>query len=157
MLISLACGQLHSIQRAGACPVLEITLSYPILRTEEGENAAPSGSVARFNEAYRSIAENLMNWAKGEPREAALADFAAAGPSALYRFDRRMVIGEMNITDPVHISVLQEEFAPAFLTVTRRLRVCSRRGEIRERALVETDIWRWPALTLCGKQNGRKS
>ena len=157
MLISLAYGQLRSIQRAGACPLLEIMLSYPILRTEGEEDAALPSSVARFNETYRSIAENLMNWAKGEPCEAALADFEAAGPSALYRFDRRMVVGDMNVTGPVNISVLQEGMAPAFLTVTRRLRVCSRRGEIQERALTETDVWRWPELTLCGKQNRGKS
>ena len=156
MLISLAYGQLRSIQRAGACPVLEITLSYPVLCAAEEGNEGLSDSVARFNETYRIIAENLMNWAKGVPYEAALADFATAGPSALYRFDRRMVVGEMNVTDPVNISVLQEGTAPAFLTVTRRLRVCSRRGKIQERVLTETDVWRWPELTLCGKQKSRK-
>lgn len=129
--------------RAGTCPILEVTVSYPVLCPEEdgGEEMAPAA--VRFNETYRAMAEHLAEWAEGALFEVVQGEFYAAGPGAAYRFDRRRMICDMTADFSLH-----EDGEILELIVTRRLRISSRRGEITEREVTATDRWRWPELTL---------
>lgn len=156
MLFSVTYCQMRRVLREGACPVLEVTVSYPVLRGEGDENGELSASTVRFNEGYREMAEKLMEWAEDVPYKAALADFAAMGPSALYRFDRRMLTCAIEMAMPAGHDVLDTESEPLEMTVTRNLRLHSRRGETQEKAVSAIDLWRWPGLTLCRKQKRRK-
>ena len=134
--------------REGACPILEVTCSYPCLGVESALGEAVQGpeegksllpEVARFNEAYGRMAEDFLRWAGGEPLETAQCAFWAAGPSAVHSFDRRTVACDMAAS-------LSEKMGE--LWVTRCLRTGSRRGGAVERERIETDVWRWPELTL---------
>lgn len=129
--------------RAGTCPLLEVTVSYPVLcpAEEGGESMAPA--VVRFNETYRAMAEHLTEWAEGTLFEAVQGEFYAAGPGAAYRFDRRRMVCDMTADFSLH-----EDGEILELTVTRRLRMASRRGDVPEREVTATDRWRWPELTL---------
>ncbi len=140
--------------RVGACPVLEVTVTYPALCSAAPDTEELPPSVTRFNEAYRTMAENLLEWAQGSLCEAAMADFNAAGAGAAYRFDRRMVVCNMTASCPASADNAE---APC-LIVTRTLRMTSRRGEVPEKRLVASDLWRWPELTLCpaGRRRGRR-
>ena len=140
----------HRTFRAGACPVLDVTVTYPCLGPgQPGSEESPA--VARFNEAYRSMAENLLEWAQGPVLEAAMADFEAAGAGAVYHFDRRIVICDMTASPVLSGDTVEVDF----LTVSRSIRVGSRRGEAEERGLTATDRWRWPELTLCPSNQRR--
>lgn len=139
--------RIHRIYRAGACPILEVTLTYPCLCSAEDGTEALSPAVTRFNEFYETVAERLLSWAEGTIREAAAADFAAEGSGASYRFDRRRLTCDMTVTLPPaeEGSAVQNTVT---LTVTRTLVFDGRRGTLRERRLTAEDEWRWPELTL---------
>lgn len=149
MPLTLTHCEIHRILRAGACPILEVTVTYPRLGGDEdgAVEACPAAetfpAAARFNEAYGTMAQNLTEWATGSLFESALADFNGEGSGAAYRFDRRLVIcdmvGEFSTCED---GVLSE------LTVNRTLRLTSRRGSVPERHLTATDRWSLPALTL---------
>lgn len=143
MPLTLTHCEIRRILRAGACPILEVAVTYPCLCATDPEAGEPVSEMLRFNDAYRTMAENLAEWAAGGVFEAALADFDGAGMGAAYRFDRRLVIcdmkGEFSTCED---GVLSE------LTVTRTLRLTSRRGSVPERHLTATDRWSLPALTL---------
>ncbi|MBQ9151443.1 MAG: hypothetical protein IJX72_04270 [Clostridia bacterium] len=133
----------HRLFRSGASPVLEVTVSYPVLCPADTDTLIPA--MMRFNEAYRVMAEKILDWAQGTPFETAMTDFSATGAAAAYRFDRRLLICDMKAA-----YVLEAEGAfPTSLTVSRTIRSSSRRGEVAERSLTAVDIWRWPELTLC--------
>ena len=140
--------------RVGACPVLEVTVTYPVLSLSIPDTETVSPAVTRFNEAYRTMAENLLAWAQGSVCEAATADFMAAGAGAAYRFDRRLVTCHMTAA----FVPSKENAEVRYLVVTRPLCMTSRRGEVPERRLTATDLWRWPELTLCpaGRRQGRR-
>lgn len=129
---------LRRLYRVGACPILEVTVAYPRL-TEEA-----SPAVTRFNETYRAMAEGFLAWGDAAPREEAEAAFCALGASAPYRFDRRALSCSMSA------ALSGAEGKPARLSVTRTLRLSSRRGEMTEVSLSETNVWRWPELTVTG-------
>ena len=76
------------LTRVGVCAVLEVTVTYPHIPHE-------SPAAARFNEAYRSMAESFLAWADTAPAEEARASFAAMGSTAPYRFDRRILTCSM--------------------------------------------------------------
>lgn len=122
---------LRRLTRAGACVVLDVTVTYPHIR--EGE----SPTATRFNEAYRSIAERFLAWSDTAPAEEARAAYAALGSAAPYRFDRRVLTCDMT-------AALS---SPDCLTVTRTATLKSRRGELAERTVTSTDAWRFPELT----------
>ena len=132
---------LRRIFREGVCPILEVTCSYPCLGgssdSEEGEPLAPEA--VRFNDAYGRMAEGFLRWVEGEPLEAARLAFREAGSRAVHSFDRRTVACDMTAALPEKAGELW---------VTRRLRTGSRRGGAVERERIETDVWRWPELTL---------
>ncbi len=142
--------RIHQIYRAGACPVLEVALSYPHLSSaclcaEEEETEALPPAAIRFNEFYETLAERLLSWAEGTLRTEAMADFAEEGSGAVYRFDRRCLTCDMT----ARLSPSEtEDAAPTALVVTRALAFTSRRGSVRERCLSAADVWRWPELTL---------
>ena len=143
MPLTLTHHRLHRILRAGACPILEISVTYPCLGTPEAAEGEASPAVARFNEAYRTMADRLTEWAAGTLFEAALADFNGAGVGAAYRFDRRVVACDM-----AGEMVTREDGEAFALTVTRTLRLNCRRGTMPERCLIATDRWSLPDLTL---------
>ena len=118
------------LTRVGACAVLEVTVTYPHIPLE-------SPAAARFNEAYRSMAESFLAWADTAPAEEARASFAAMGSTAPYRFDRRILT----------CSMTAEILSPRLLTVTRAVTLKSRRGELTERRITAVDGWRLPELT----------
>lgn len=148
MLFSVSYSQARCILREGVCPVLEISISYPSLRSVEKETCDLPASVVRFNQTYRTVAENLMLWAKDVPYKAVLADFAGAGPLAFYRFDRRMVTCTIEIAMPAGMDGFDTDSEPFMIPVTRNLRMHSRRGEMPEKSVAARDLWRWPDLTL---------
>jgi hypothetical protein len=139
--LTITHDRIHRILRAGACPILEITAVYPCLDSPEAE--ARKIAVARFNEAYRSIAEHFTAWASGPLFEAVLADFQGAGMGAAYHFDRRLAVCDM-MAEPL-ARADGEVFA---LAVTRTLRLCGRRGFVPERHLTAVERWNFPELTL---------
>lgn len=118
------------LTRVGVCAVLEVTVTYPHIPHE-------SPAAARFNEAYRSMAESFLAWADTAPAEEARASFAAMGSTAPYRFDRRILT----------CSMTAEILSPRLLTVTRAVTLKSRRGELTERRITAVDGWRLPELT----------
>ena len=118
------------LTRVGVCAVLEVTVTYPHIPHE-------SPAAARFNEAYRSMAESFLAWADTAPAEEARASFAAMGSTAPYRFDRRILT----------CSMTAEILSPRLLTVTRTVTLKSRRGELTERRITAVDGWRIPGLT----------
>lgn len=143
MPLTLTHCEIHRILRAGACPILEVTVTYPCLCPSDPRAGEPSSAILRFNEAYRTMAEKLTEWAAGVVFEAALADFNGAGAGAAYRFDRRLVICDMKGEFSS-----REDRAVSELTVTRILRLTGRRGSVPERSLTAIDRWSLPALTL---------
>jgi hypothetical protein len=145
--------------RVGACPVLEVSVTYPRL---DAEAVASAGSVARFNETYRALAEAFLAWAETAPVEEAQAAFAAMGASAPFRFDRRVltcdVTAEWQGKDRIAKGKDAETWEGdgcAVLAVTRTARLIGRRGEVEERSLMAVDEWRWPELTLLPRRRRR--
>jgi hypothetical protein len=122
---------LRRLVRAGTCVILEVTVTYPHIPD------ADSPTTARFNEAYRSMAESFLAWADTAPAEEARASFAAMGSTAPYRFDRRILT----------CSMTAEALSQRLLTVTRTVTLKSRRGELTERTITAVDGWRIPELT----------
>ncbi len=118
--------------RAGACVILEVTVTYPHIPDVE------SPAVTRFNDTYRAMAESFLAWADTAPAEESRAAFSAMGGAAPYRFDRRILICDMTASAE----------SPALLTVTRQATLKSRRGELTERTVTATDLWRLPEWTL---------
>ena len=143
MCISVSHRQLRRIFRVGACPVLEVTVTYPCLGADFPEDAL-SPAMHRFDQAYLRMAEGVINWCGGAPLAEAEAAFREAGAGAGYRFDRRLVICEMIVT-PVN----PEDPRRARLEVCRTVRTGSRRGSILEKTRTGKDIWRLRDLTLC--------
>lgn len=146
--------------RVGACPVLEVSVTYPRL---DADSIAAASSVARFNETYRAMAEAFLAWAESAPAEEAKAAFAAMGASAPYRFDRRALT--CDVTAIWHGSAravkgrdgeAEGEEGCTVLTVTRTARLTSRHGEVGERSLTAVDEWRWPELTLLPRPRRRR-
>lgn len=135
--------------RVGACPVLEVSISYPCFFPDPDYEGELPRNVTRFNQAYRAMAENLAAWGDTTLREIAEADFSAAGSGAAYCFDRRLMSCLME--------AVWEEDERAALTVTRSLRLCSRRGTILPRELTAADRWLWPSLTLLERRERERS
>ena len=139
---SVSYQSLRRIHRVGASPVLEATVIYPVLGLLEGKESSPA--TVRFNDTYRSVAEKLMAWAMDAPARAAEEAFRCMGGSAPYSFDRRTVACEISV-----ICKSDGFGAPSsVLTVTRTLRISSRREEVAEQTLTALDEWDWPTLTL---------
>lgn len=118
--------------RAGACPVLEVTVTYPHI--PDGESPA----AARFNHTYRAMAEAFLAWADTLPAEEAKTAFADMGAAAPYRFDRRILTCNMTAVSK----------APDRLAVIRSVTLKSRRGELAERIIHAADCWRLPGWTV---------
>lgn len=142
--LTLSHCRLHRICRVGACPLLEITITYPCLCPPEGEGIG--SAVDRFNTAYRTMAEKLMAWGEGALYEGVLVEFEAAGAEAVYGFDRRLLVCDMSAA---FSEQGEGEGEGTTLTVTRILRLSSRRGGAEERGISASDRWRLPSLTLC--------
>jgi hypothetical protein len=124
--------------RAGACPVLEVTVTYPHI--PDGDPPA----AARFNHTYRAMAEAFLAWADTLPAEEAKTAFANMGAAAPYRFDRRILTCTMSAVSET----------PDRLAVIRSVTLKSRRGEMPERTVTATDLWRLPEWTVV-KHPGR--
>jgi hypothetical protein len=118
--------------RAGSCPVLEVTVTYPHIPDEE------SPAAARFNHTYRAMAEAFLAWADTLPAEEAKTAFANMGAAAPYRFDRRILACDMTAVSET----------PERLAVIRSVTLKSRRGEMSERTVTATDLWRLPEWTV---------
>lgn len=123
---------LRRLIRAGACPVLEVTVTYPHI--PDGEYPA----AARFNHTYRAMAEAFLAWADTLPAEEAKTAFANMGAAAPYRFDRRILTCNMNAVSE----------ASDRLAVIRSVTLKSRRGEMPERRITASDLWRLPEWTV---------
>lgn len=122
--------------RVGACPVLEITVTYPTLSGED-----PACPVEVFNSAYRRMTEAFLYWGETAFGELAANDFAEAGPGAGYRFDRRVLVCRMEAD-------MAEEGDGSRIRVTRSVWSGTRRtgqGTVLPEAV---DLWRLPELTL---------
>ena len=138
--------QIHRIYRAGACPVLEVTLTYPCLRGEAGEADPPHVAVSRFNDFYRGLAEAMLSWVEDTVQKEVLAAFAAEGSGAAYRFDRRQVVCHMTATSSDGQDGRNDEKNE--LIVTREVSFSCRRGSLEERRITATEVWRRRDLTL---------
>ena len=124
--------------RIGAVPVLEVTVIYPCLTWE----AEAASAMSRFNAAYETMAEAFLEWADQVPYAQATEAYAALGPRAAYRFDRRLLVCAMK-AEPL-------TSADKRLTVYRTVTYTSRRGEMGTVSREGRDVWRLPSLTLCG-------
>ena len=142
--LTLTHYQLRRTHRTGACPILDITVTYPGLCVANGAAGEVPPRALRFNETYRAMAERLVEWGADALCARAEADFLAAGAGAVYCFDRRLAVCDMTAN-----FFSDEKEAVSELIVTRTLRLTSRRGGVGESALTATDRWRWPDLTLC--------
>ena len=132
------------LHRVGACPVLEVTVTYPRLRIGEGEGTPTPADAERFNRAYARMAEAFLSWAEGEPARAASEAFLSMGAGAAYRFDRRLILCNMT-ADLVRGSRSQ---GVEFLRVVRRVSQGCRKGGVTGKILIYEDVWRVPLLTL---------
>lgn len=128
---------LRQTYRVGACPVLEAAVTYPYIPEDE------SPAAIRFNNTYRTAAENFLAWAGETPAETAKITFAAMGSAAPYRFDRRLLRCTMTPAPAAAEEVSQKE-----LRILRTVTSSSRRGEIPPVTLTAADRWRLPELTL---------
>ncbi len=130
--------------RVGATPVMAISVTYPVLSPDaashapEGEDSLFASRIARFNDAYRAMAEAFADWAAGAPAAAASEAFVSAGPGAAYTFDRRLLTCRMEAT-------LDGE---GRLTVRRTVRTGSRRGTVPAETFTTVDRWRTEDLSL---------
>ena len=128
-------SRIHRVYRRGVCPVLEVTVTYPVLDTC-GET--PSSAILRFNEAYRAMAEGYLSWAEGDLLERVTEEFETAGVGAVYRFDRRRAACSMVAS--------VSPFPQAHLLVARTVSLEGLGG--RSSTQVSEDTWRRPDLTL---------
>lgn len=122
--------------RVGACPVLEITVTYPAL---SGEDPACPAEV--FNSTYRRMAEAFLYWGESAFGALAAGDFAEAGAGAGYRFDRRVLVCRMEAD-------MEGDGDGGRIRVTRSVWSGTRRtgqGTVLPEAV---DLWRYPELTL---------
>ncbi len=117
--------------RVGACTVLEVTVTYPILTASDGDSFQTVRD--RFNNGYRVAAEAFLSWGAETYGKSATADFAAAGPGAVYTFDRRLLSCRF---------VAEADPQAARLTVTRTVTCASRRGTEPPRRAETVDLWR---------------
>ncbi len=126
--------------RVGATPVMEITVTYPVLSFAVGEreDRAFSSALDRFNEAYRAMAEAFSAWGGHTPAEEAQAAFTSAGVGAVYTFDRRLLDCRMEV----------ECGEGGILTVRRRICRGSRRGSVPSVCRESIDRWRVLDLSL---------
>lgn len=130
----------HSV-RVGACPVLSVRVRYPQLIRREGYVGAAAeptdAAVARFNDTYRTAAEQFMAWGLGTPTVKATAAFEAMGVDAVYRFAR----WELTM-DATPVWDGDSTFLRVKTTAVWQVR---READARgERQL--TDVWHWPSL-----------
>ena len=130
------------LHRAGACPILEVCITYPRLCAEAADDGGVPPSVLRFNEAYRAMAEHWLAWADGPLLAAVSEAFAAAGAGAAYRFDRQVAVCAVRADE--------DAVEGGILTLRRTVRLYGRRGEIAERFCTSEDVWRWPSLLFAG-------
>lgn len=133
---------LRRMYRRGACPLLEVKITYPRLCPAEDGKAMTEG-MARFNEAYGQMAEGLMGWAEGTLCPRAEADFEAEGAGAAYRFDRRVLTCRMDAA-----LSFAESGEITGVAVTRTLCLTTRHSGETGGGLTATDLWRGPELTL---------
>ena len=136
------------LHRVGSCPALETVVSYPVL-CPVGE-MPEAGAVLRFNQTYQTIAETWLAWTEGPLWETVAAEFAAAGATAAYRFERRrasvlMTVETVETARPADL---------ALLAVTRAVTLGGPAGMTRSRVYI--DLWRWPDLTLASVTEGKK-
>ncbi len=119
------------LHRVGTTPVLEASVTYPCFEAGDGMVLA---AAERMTAAYRRMAEAFLGFAAEGPAQAAAEAYAALGPGASYRFDRRLLTCRMVPTgnDAVHLTVCRTVFAG------------SRRGSIPGRQIVDADCWHLP-------------
>ncbi len=136
------------LMREGSTPVLEITVTYPVLRVDE----TPSPAVDRFNDGYRAVADAFASWAGSALLPEAAEAFRSAGSRAAYTFDRRQVTCCMTATIAVRDAGLADKqkrrSAKPCLTVRRTVAFGSRRGSV---SVLQTDgeeRWYLSDLTL---------
>ncbi len=149
--------------RVGACPVLEVAVTYPQLACYVGEGANAKSdvqgrtpvpaAVERFNRAYPAMAEAFLSWAQGAPAEAAIAAFHAYGMSAAYCFDRRIITCRMT----ARVDAPDTAHTPNALVVERTVWMGSRHGEVAPTERRTVEEWRWPSLTLRAPRRHRRT
>lgn len=139
--LTVGYSRVHRVHRKGICPVLEVTVEYPVLTPTAGE---PSAAVCRFNAAYRAVAEGWLSWAEGALLERVLEEFDGAGVGATYRFIRRRATYRAEMADP---SPSTRNF-----TVSRSVRLEGNGEDFA--GVCATDTWRWPDLTLASVREG---
>ncbi len=131
--------------RVGACPVLEVSVTYPHLTVREGaEGEISPVDVGRFNDAYARMAEAFLPWAEGDPAREAAEAFGTMGAGAAYRFDRRLVLCKMTVSSVQR----SPSDTVGYVRVVRRVSMGRRREEEHEKNLLHEDIWRFPDMTL---------
>ena len=123
--------------RVAETVVLEVTATYPQMCFADEKNQPPTKEIARFNEAYRAVAEAFVGWCEQTLAEEARGDFSAAGIGASYTFDRRIATCRMEFLPDG-----EDEFS-----VRRLASLGSRRGGVRA-SREQTDRWRASDLTL---------
>ena len=127
------------LTRAGNCVILEVTAVYPHIPD------ADSPAVTRFNDTYRTAAEQFMAWGLGTPTVRATAAFEAMGVDAVYRFAR----WELTM-DATPVWDGDSTFLRVKTTAVWQVR---READARgERQL--TDVWHWPSLHR--EKNGKR-
>ena len=133
--VTVRLDRMHRLYRSGICPVLEVTVTYPVL---EPLGREPSPAVTRFNEAYRALAEGWMAWGEGILAVRAKQAFSEGGAGAAYRFERWRATCHMTVSLP--------DEGDRSLTVTRTVRLCG--GGIPPVEALAADNWRGADLSF---------
>ncbi len=138
--LTLTHTTLRRLFRVGCTPVLELTVTHPVLTGNDSDaDKIQASATERFNQAYRSVAEAFCTYVADRPVEEATAAFAALGSGAAYTFDRRVVLCRMEA----------ELCDDGFLRVRRTVTLASRRGTLPTRTREAVDRWRLSDLSLC--------
>ena len=127
--------RIHRVHRRGVFPLLEVTVTYPVLL---GATDDLPPTACRFNHAYALMAENWIVWTETALLEETTAGFDALGAAAAYGFVRRRASLTMEATLSCGVE--------ASLTVTRTVRLEG--GGAPPSELSDRDAWQWPGLTL---------
>ena len=131
--------------RVGACPVLEICVTYPQL-----VQGAMAPDAERFNAAYALMAEAFLSWAEGEPSRLAREAFTAMGAGAAYRFDRHVILCKMTA---VFVSRTPSDEG-GYLRIVRQVSWGTKRALDKRKIVTHEDIWHVSDMTLCRRPRG---
>ena len=156
---------LRRLHRVREVPVLEVTVTYPVLEAMacspapevRADGEPDEEDVRRFNEGCRAVGEAFVAWAMDDPAAGAETAYLAAGAEVAnrYRFVRRELSCRMTLCTPPYdgmpprwdrvIRKAEADGQVAFCLVREvRMGLRHREGGTCKRAV---SLWLYPALS----------